>query len=399
MFRSLLAYESQNGSLTDTLGFDTFLFTGNYWVGGKSLYPQNGQKPTLQSDWLQYLKLQLEQGAQNLEAAAAEVRTALPLAAFRPKVILMIPYPWAVDWPKDESWGTVNGRALHLGVQADRVAAVHWFVETATTMWKARGFNESQLSGFYWLVEALGTVAQLEDEHLLPQVAAHIHRQPGDLSFFWCPYNHTTPPGYKNWTNWRSLGFDIATLQPGFIHNHSQFDIFRTVNNVTRALGMGVEMELPLSVHNSAIDYSWERSFDAYENASDTYRWQLSVRMWYYGNEFVKMASGKLVALNSRPNSAMVDPRPYYEKLYEWLKVSTHATREQRLKTDDHDNDDTGHSRTAGQSHAHRQHKYGPPPYQPRYYEDSTVVGQIMTMVGLGFVLFVGFLFIVSLDS
>ena len=285
MFRSLLAYESRNGSLVDTLGFDTFLLTGNYWVGGKSLYPISNQKPTLQSDWLTYLKMQLDQGARNLEAAAADVRTALPLAAFRPKVILMIPYPWAVDWPNGESWGKVDGRALHFGTQADRVAAVNWFVETAVSEWKARGFSEVLLSGFYWLEEALGTVKNLEDEDLLPQVSRHIHAQPGDLRFFWCPYNASTSPGHKNWTDWAALGFDVATLQPGFIHDGVTVDRFRVVDDATRRLGMGVEMEVPLSVKNTAVDLSWQKSFAAYESASKTYRYDTSVRMWYYGNE------------------------------------------------------------------------------------------------------------------
>ena len=44
---------------------------------------------------------------------------------------------------------------------------VNWFVETAVSKWKARGFSEVLLSGFYWLEEALGRAAD-DDQRCEP---------------------------------------------------------------------------------------------------------------------------------------------------------------------------------------------------------------------------------------
>jgi hypothetical protein len=127
----------------------------------------------------------------------------------------------------------------------------------------------------------------------------------------WIPYYQAA-----GWSDWRSLGFDVATMQPNWaFHNHtlSEKALFAHVANDTSCAGMGVEMEMPTSVRNPQIpDLSWRSSFDSYAAASAQYEWGRTLRTYYYGNAFVEMA---------------VQAPDYFEKLKAVVRTNT--------KTDD----------------------------------------------------------------
>ena len=86
------------------------------------------------------------------------------------------------------------------------------------------------------------------------------------MMFIWIPYFQAA-----GWSDWRSLGFDVATMQPNWaFHSHpglnNSAELFAKVANDTSCAGMGVEMELPLSVRNPQIPkLSWRSSFDTCE--------------------------------------------------------------------------------------------------------------------------------------
>eukprot|EP01048_Picozoa_sp_COSAG05_P020419 COSAG05_NODE_3462_length_2045_cov_4.490236_1_plen_332_part_00 len=202
-FKSLLAFVQPDGTVVDTL-FDTFLFTGVAWTGGHSLYPAASQRPTTQHDWLSFLGSVQLHYADKLNIAAAEVRSALPKAPFRPKVLLTIPYPWDVLWEPGTSWGNLSGRPLHFeNSNEDRAAAVNWWVDEAVRLWNAQNFTHIELAGFYWLVEGLGyDTHNTLDSHLLPVVAAHIHSKPDQLIFTWCPRIRRSPQCGSEQASW-----------------------------------------------------------------------------------------------------------------------------------------------------------------------------------------------------
>ena len=113
------------GKPVDTF-FDSFLILGYEWYNGTSFWPGVGAGPGMnQSDWLEYLGMQLKT-ISLLDAAAANVsrRLAMPGAAagcgaLRPSVVLMVPCPDA----RQTHFGVVGGRMLNLSRLDDRIAA------------------------------------------------------------------------------------------------------------------------------------------------------------------------------------------------------------------------------------------------------------------------------------
>lgn len=125
---------------------------------------------------------------------------------------------------------------------------------------------------------------------LVKAVSKHIHGLPKPTPIFmWIPYYQAA-----GWSDWRTLGFDVATMQPNWaFHNHTLGEkaLFAHVANDTACAGMGVEMEMPLAVRNPQIpDLSWRSSFRSYAAASRQYGWEKTLRTYYYGNAFVEMA-------------------------------------------------------------------------------------------------------------
>jgi len=263
--------------------FDGFLMIGITWFNNSAFYPDGSHNYTVQQDWLAFLDLQLTMGAENLDRASNTT-------GMEPKFALTIPFP---D-PRAEVWGvTEEGRALNLSVAVDRIAAACWFVDMAVSRLLMLGLRHASFVGFYWFNEHIIP----EDFPVVQAVAQHIHSQVGHpkLVFFWIPYFEA-----EGWQSWQELGFDFATLQPNWaFHSHvvsnhtlTKDELFARVANDTHCHGLGVEMELPLSVRNPQIlNESWRASFDAYTNASKEHGWGKTMRTYYYGNDFVLMAA------------------------------------------------------------------------------------------------------------
>ena len=112
------------------------------------------------------------------------------------------------------------------------------------------------------------------------------------LFLMWVPsYRASFKVDYGGWRNWSSIGFDWVTLQPNWAFANIPTGLtseqkFALVANATKCLGMGVEMELPMTVRNPFAG-NWTESFDAYEAASHKYSWgREAMRTWYYGNAY-----------------------------------------------------------------------------------------------------------------
>lgn len=202
-FERLLAYhdapgDAGGGKPVDTL-FNTFLLLGYDWKGGQSFWPGVGPGPGMNStDWSDFLDLQLELGAVNIDRAAANVSSTMagvggPAAqgcgaalGIEPTVILAVPCPDS----RQHNFGniTVGGPSLNLSLAADRLAATQWWVGEAVHRWtdlRAKGeLNRTGLLGFYWFDESISA----GDEVLLPALAATIHALDPGFLFTWIPY-------------------------------------------------------------------------------------------------------------------------------------------------------------------------------------------------------------------
>lgn len=209
------------GVPADTL-FDSIMVTGTEWTkveGGTKEFASDPLNFTNQTDWQEYLSLQVAMGVENIERAATNISRYLPINGPHPKVILTIPYPdpgqhERMGLPErlpQGPWGEIDGRSINISLPADRLAACTWFIDQAIERVESLGLNRTTLTGFYWVAEHIERFrfSHLWDEQLLQGVAAHIHAR--GLIFVWIPYYHAS-----GWESWRDWGFDFMTMQPNW---------------------------------------------------------------------------------------------------------------------------------------------------------------------------------------
>ena len=278
MFESLLAYQSADRTSTVDELFDSVWIVGN-GVNGKSFTPprdkwMNNSLSLNQSDWRDFLKMQLRT-ARSLENASAAVSSALGRKV-SPTVVITLPYP--------DTRQTAFGQGLNFSRTKDRIAASKWYVDLAVQQWKrtaaAEGWTHLRLVGLYYVFESVcgcinaaqtGCImcdtesdpafdgVKLDDAAIIPLIAKHVHSLPDDLLFTWIPYYDKFN---SQWApQWRSLGFDLAVLQPhvayaganpalcfGTNDSQKQFDI---VANMVSGSHLGVEMEVASYTRNA----------------------------------------------------------------------------------------------------------------------------------------------------
>ena len=216
--------------------FDGVLLIPNTWFNNSAFAPDAASNYTTQSDWRQLLDLFVNTGAVLLDRAAASATNDEPHIA-PIKLVLSIPTP---D-PRAERWGsTASGRPLNLTIEADRIAAANWFIDTAVEQLAALDLQHISFVGFYWYNELIRPA----DRALVQAVAAHVHsaaapespasgaggaggagaegaRAGADaggaapaapsttgLIFTWIPYFESI-----GWQSWAEFGFDFATMQ------------------------------------------------------------------------------------------------------------------------------------------------------------------------------------------
>jgi len=295
-FKWLVAYRDSKNRTIDFL-FDSFLIIPYVWKDGRSFLPISGKIPANKADWEEYLNLQLEVGAKNLNEAVKETSQDLEAPKYMAKLVLTIPYPDK----RQHNFGEINGENLDLGNAENRIKAVKWFVDRTLSLWSQYQHNGSidrvELIGFYWLLERVDT----GDEDVIREVSNHIHER-GYL-LFWIPW--FMAPGVDNW---REIGFDVVTMQPNYAFYDCGLDRFERTAEICYQYGMGVEMELPLyGTHNPRIS-DWKESFETYMAAGVKYGFMTkAVLTYYYGNAFVTMATTPGL-------------REYYEEIYWFVK-------------------------------------------------------------------------------
>ena len=239
--------------------FDAVLFTGYMWSDNACFWPGQCRRPLNASDWRQVLALWTGPlGARGLDAAT--------LGAFGPgaktKVFVTIPYPDE----RAQDFGSLDGsgRSLNFSEPGDRVEASCWWVRAVREA--LAPLENVEYVGSYWYLE--GTNAK--DHLVLSQVSACVHA--AGLKFAWIPdYADGVEQGQA--VQWRELGFDFATLQPNYAFYDVTTQRFANTSAAMSALGLGVEMELPMVVRNELIGANSTTSFYAYLDAAVQLGW------------------------------------------------------------------------------------------------------------------------------
>jgi hypothetical protein len=202
-----------------------------------------------------------------LEAAVADTKTALGNNDYKVGVYLSILYPVA----SQTSFGEVNGKKLDFSKLEDRKAGVKWLIDEQVKQFKAKGYQNLELRGFYWFTEEI----DFDDEGLLDLIK-YTTDYVRKLKYFtfWIPYYQAS--GYNKW---QEVGFDLACYQPNFAFNYSipdsrLYDAARTA----KMLGMCIELEIE-GVSHTAVD----RLKKYYKVGAETGYMTEAIHMYYQG--------------------------------------------------------------------------------------------------------------------
>ncbi len=233
-FRPLVGYIDPQGRLADRM-FDSILFLP---------YPN---LPATKDDWLRYLNNLFQPGRQldALNQAMMEYnkkRGSILESPTTENVVLTIPYP---D-PQQGYFGRLESnqdpltfRAADVGEDrafAYRKQAVEWYFQQLIERWNKANYRYLRLEGIYWFHELVDETAPKERQ-LIWETAEMVHEQA--LRFYWIPYYEA--PGY---TEWKSLGFDYAFVQPNFYGDKEiPVDRIEVTLAIANKYGMGIEVE------------------------------------------------------------------------------------------------------------------------------------------------------------
>lgn len=262
--------------------FDGILFTGYVWKNHSCFWPGQCPQPLTSSDWQDILQLWSTMGFANLHIALTQHASHLWNATHPFRVFVTIVYP---DERQQNftDWCGNGGRALNFSVFDDRIAAMECWIQSVAAAFRIPPLaNNMELAGFYWFVENMDNPG---DVALVQNISARLHQM--NLTFLWIPDFNALQYAVQ----WKSFGFDAATLQPNFAFYNSTLQRFAEVNETISNASLGVEMELSLAVRNPWIQDNATTSFYDYVAAAREYHWATNAFKTYYnGNDFIVMA-------------------------------------------------------------------------------------------------------------
>jgi|HigsolmetaGSP12D_1036236.scaffolds.fasta_scaffold00968_6 hypothetical protein len=310
-FLPYVAYLGPDQSIRDYL-FDSFQMDpfGNAPSGRN--YGSNAQK----SDWQFYADQLFQTDAQlgALDQAVARAKAALPHRNYEARVVIGIPYPGVIsDWGDGLDFNPADvGEAQSL---ANRTQAVRWYVDYVLDKWRAAGYKNLTLGGFYWLNESIPYQTSTKEEEIVQAVGRIVH-QAGPYTFDWIPYVQAS--GFHRW---QQLGFDTALMQPNYAFD-ANLPQDRLENNayLARKYGLGVEMEMHWYVtRDDSLGGQYRQIYYEYLDAAYKYHYQNSFLTWYQNTDTLRVA-----ARSDNP-----DIRALYDQTYRFIKgtyVPTYRT-------------------------------------------------------------------------
>lgn len=228
-FLPLLTHPDVVTGCVDGTMFTDFLFLAlgilNESGEGRFL-TRHDKAPANWNEWVRYMS-ELFLCDRNLDALCQAVQRS---SLSSTNVWIALPYPNPQIFPNDQ-----------LRIQA----VIEWmclFLEKWSCSHLRCCLN---LKGFYWLQESLYEHGgAYDDRYVLTEVNKEIHacKENGiPLQSIWIPFQLA-----QGWNEWRSLGFDLAFLQP-----NAYFNPKRSISQAAASAyenGMGVEIEFDLAV-------------------------------------------------------------------------------------------------------------------------------------------------------
>lgn len=211
--------------------FDGFLFL-EFEDGQGHGYAQGykGTRSALKGEWEWLAQRHFEEGKAipALNTCIEEASKELGTPQFKHKVVIGVPEPFL----DQKDWGELNGKQLDFSKNEDRIAAVKWYIDLITNLFKKNNLSNLELAGFYWVAEHMG-----RSNGITTSIGDYIRSK--GKQFYWIPYYSS-----NGFSEWKKYGFDIAYLQPNYFFN-KEIPNDRVDNSCALAHthNMGLEME------------------------------------------------------------------------------------------------------------------------------------------------------------
>ncbi len=268
--RHYLAYHEKRGTTAEKptdVFFDSVIWMYHRSSRGRYFLANTQAEPTTRFDWQECLDRcfvpDRQLHAMDQRLARVETELGRPVRAW---VVLTIPYPDVRVTNFSES---SDGPAWNFKIRdADRLAAVEWFVQSVLTRWRAARFKRLDLLGFYWFTEwhtnlrkawegEVNDLASQYDLDLIRSVARHLHAievNGRKLTLTWIPYNAYADKHRDTVLELLQAApmerIDYLMVQPNYFFPHlnlRQTDLIATVRNIA-TIPCGVEVEFDESL-------------------------------------------------------------------------------------------------------------------------------------------------------
>lgn len=295
-----VAYIDENGNIADTM-FDGFLFLtspgSGYLPSGGTPYGTNTA-----ADW-NFLFSELFAGQKNfdaLESATGKVKKLLNKPDYKATVFITIPH---MDSSMNgAAFGDLNGDGVgeNLSDLNTRIQVAKYYVEKCNNAFKAKGYKNIQIGGYYWFHE---TITPGSDD---ATTAIQLNKALDEMGIqlFWIPYYKATGYNY-----WKDFGFDAAFYQPNYAFSAAVTES-RISNTAAEArnLGMSIEMEIDSS---ALSDIRYFKKYMDYLCGGVTYGYMdNAINMYYQGYDDIASAR-----TSDKPHVRLI-----YEYTYRFIK-------------------------------------------------------------------------------
>lgn len=298
-FLPMVGYRTKDGYMRDQM-FDTVLFLPYQTM------------PATKEKWQAYLR-DLFGSRQQLEALNDAMREfnrlygTLYTTPIVENVVLALPYPNSAQTdfgklaPDKES---LSFSAKHVGEEKayqNRKQALEWYYSELKKRWDQAGYQYLRLEGIYWFHELVEDSAPKERE-LIRDMGRRVHADA--LRYYWIPYF-----GAPGLSEWKSLYFDVAFLQPSYYSDKPvPLDRIEGTLEVIQKYGMDVEIEGDERMYRDPKFYQlyYNQLIAAHNYGMD----KNNIHAYYFGSKTL------LEAVRSQ------DPaiRAIYDDTYKWMK-------------------------------------------------------------------------------
>ncbi|MDD2269587.1 MAG: DUF4855 domain-containing protein [Eubacteriales bacterium] len=285
-----MAYLDKSGKIVDTM-FDAVMM-GEYGT----IFEKGKNASALKN----YIESLFTDGA-NLDAldeVIDEIKTALNLKDYKISVTVSLP---------SFNRGFINqdyngdGKSEDLTTLEGLKTVTDWMMTQIEAKFKAAGYKNLVLHGYYWTSEGIEYQKPFEAE-LIEYTAAKCKEKGFLLS--WIPWNNAS--GYQEWDK---LGFDVTSMQPNYAWYSLPKEVVGEIAESTKLLGMSVEME----IHPAApFSKQYFDNYMEYLKGGITYGYMNAINFYYQGGMPGEYFNGL--------NSDGVYGRAIYDYTYKYIK-------------------------------------------------------------------------------